>query len=422
MSKLESRENMFQKNVVEFSIKNINMIGNCNNGSIIGLSPDGHQFVQKIKASHSFDEIEKIITGTKDRTLYIALKEQGYFENCTEKRMEAAYFHLNNDCNLHCLGCYSHNSERNHGNNMTYEEICIALRKMKELGINDIIISGGEPFLREDIYEILKYIKESLEFQSVQVITNGTITNMYDPIRIAKYVDELNISIDGFSKTNSTYIRDKGIYDTIFGNIDKLKQNGICLKLIATLHRQNIDFAGEYIKLSQRIDIPVSFSILTCSGDFEEFEKWLPTEEQLKRYGYGEIKGLDKVYSEAKGTDFILMARKTCGMGQRLISISNTGDIYPCHMAQLPFAILGNILRDSNSDIRRNCAEFAAKVDVDNIESCLECEYKYVCGGGCRARALTLHQDAQAADDYCVISKTYFETVFDHLAQEISEK
>lgn len=411
---------MFQKNVVEFTIRNINMIGNADNGSIIGLSPNGVKLVEKIKTLHSLDEIETLISSSKDNTLISALKEQGYFDGQTERRMEAAYFHLNNDCNLHCLGCYSHNTERNHGKNLTYEEICIALKKMKEMGINNLIISGGEPFLRGDIYDILKYIKETLAFQSLQVITNGTITKKYDSALIAKYVDELNISIDGFSKTNPTYIRDEGIFDTIFSNIEMLKQNGIRLKMIATLHQQNIDLAGEYIKLSQNIDIPISFSILTCSGDFEEFEKWLPTEEQLKRYGYGEVKGLDKVYSEAKGSDFILTTRKTCGMGQRLISISNNGDIHPCHMSQLSIAVLGNILTDSISMIQKNCAEYAEKVDVDNVQSCSQCEYKYVCGGGCRARALTMHQDVQASDDYCIINKTYFETVFEHLERDIN--
>lgn len=411
---------MFHKDVVRFSIQGIDMIGNCNNGSIIGLSSDGIQFLDKLKQFSSINDIEACNLSANEVLLFNALKSQGYFDILPKETTEAVYFHLNNDCNLHCLGCYSHNAERNSGKNLSYSEICIALSKLKELGMRNIIISGGEPFLREDIYDILKYIKVQLSIPAVQVITNGTLTGRYDTELLSRYVDELNISIDGYSEEFPSFIRDKGIYNTIMNNIGHLKEKKVCIKLIATLHRKNIDAAGEYISLSQKLGIPISFSILTCSGDFDGFEQWLPTPEQLKRYGYGEIKGLDKVYSSAKGSDFILSARKTCGMGQRLISIANDGSIYPCHMAQVPAFSLGNIVHDKISCIQERCANFSHNVDVTNVKACLGCEYKFVCGGGCRARAITMYGDPQAPDDYCIINKTYFETVISHLKEEIN--
>lgn len=413
---------MFNKNVVEFSIKGINMIGNCNNGSIIGLSNDGKELVETLKKKDHLAELNTDTINREQCALIESLKSQGYFDPPSEIGLQSAYLHVTNDCNLHCLGCYSHNSERNKENALSYDEICLALRKLKKMGLENVIISGGEPFLRKDIYDIYKYIKDELHISGLQVITNGTISNMYDAKKINKWVDELNISIDGYSEDNPTFIRDAGIFRTIFDNVKHLKKSGVNLKLIATIHRKNIDMAGEYVNLSQRTGVPISFSMLTCAGDFDDFEHWIPTQEQLIRYGHGEIKGIDKIYSEAKGSDFIVTARKTCGMGQRLISIGSDGNVYPCHMAHLSDAILGNILEDSITEIKNRCAQFVESIGVDDIRSCSNCEYKYVCGGGCRARALTMYGDIGAKDDYCVLNKTYFKSVFERLLNEINSR
>jgi radical SAM additional 4Fe4S-binding domain len=409
---------MFHSNVVLFQVKGIEMIGNLDNGSIIGLSDAGKCLVDDINSGNTID-----MAGSTDEEslLMETMKKQGYFDKIDSNSLVAAYFHVTNNCNLHCLGCYSLDSTRNNCTEMTYQEACLALDKLSALGAKGIIISGGEPFIRNDIYDIFSYIKEKLHVPGVQVITNGTMTKYYDAEKIAQYVNELNISIDGYSPENPTFIRDPNIYQTVMGNAIALKKAGVNVKLLATLHRKNIEAVGQYIELSKNLDIPLSFSLMTHAGDYEDFETWIPTHDQLFQYGRGGMKGLEEVYAQAKGTDFILSVKRSCGVGNRIISIGCDGTIYPCHMLHRNDIALGNILTNSLEEIRRTCKEFSNMVDVDNISSCADCEYKYLCGGGCRSHALMDNGGLTYEDDYCIMTKTYMDNVFNALLTQINQ-
>lgn len=73
--------------------------------------------------------------------------------------MASAYVHITDNCNLHCVGCYSHVEKRNKKTDLTYKEICYELDQLADNGVKIIVISGGEPFIREDIELICKYAK-----------------------------------------------------------------------------------------------------------------------------------------------------------------------------------------------------------------------------------------------------------------------
>lgn len=402
--------------MVRFNIEDIEMIGNTNNGSIIGLSDKGNQLVEKIEEGK---EIKLELLSDEEKNLYNALCEQQYFEKNKKEKLHIAYFHVNNDCNLHCLGCYSHDSHRNKEKNLSFEQACLVLRKLKEMGAEGIVISGGEPFLRDDICDLFKFIKEDLNFQSLQVITNGTQRYAQNMQSIKKYVNEINISIDGYSKEVPTFIRDAWIYDTVIESVKLFRDSKVNVKMLATLHKKNIENMEEYMLLSKKLDVPIGFSLLTVAGDFDDFDEWLATDEQLRRMGTGELLELNKISSEISPDSFVFSCRKSCGVGKRVISIGSNGTVYPCHMLHSEKLILGNILTDSIVDLEKKCDEFSNTIEVDHIGKCNKCKYKYMCGGGCRATMINNSSNIKEQGD-CELSNAYFGKIMDSIKNSMS--
>ena len=92
------------------------------------------------------------------------------------------------------------------------------------------------------------------------------------------------------------------------------------------------------------------------------------------------------------------------------LSISETGDIYPCQLLHYPQFLIGNIHEDKISELYetsrviKQCSEMV----VDNIEGCSSCFLKYVCGGACRARAFHECGDIYTCGSFCEYEKLSF--------------
>jgi MoaA/NifB/PqqE/SkfB family radical SAM enzyme len=95
------------------------------------------------------------------------------------------------------------------------------IMQIKNMGINHIIFSGGEPLLRKDLLEIIKFAHEN-NIQMVDLITNGTLLD--DALireLIAAGLNHMGISIDGLSQISSN-IRGPGVFEKIINNINKI--------------------------------------------------------------------------------------------------------------------------------------------------------------------------------------------------------
>ena len=95
---------------------------------------------------------------------------------------------------MHCVGCYSFIEDRNTSKKLSCDEIKKILDGLKQVGVQKIVISGGEPFIRNDLEEICKYAKEVCRFEFLTIITNGTMNiERYYPV--LRYINQLNISM-----------------------------------------------------------------------------------------------------------------------------------------------------------------------------------------------------------------------------------
>lgn len=250
---------LMNKDVEFFKINGIDIIGNFNNGAVVGLEKEALNYLQKGSPYN------------KDKSLELekALLELGYYDEMAFK-VHSAYIHVNDRCNLHCIGCYSYIDNRNDREELTFEEICEVLNNLKKSGVDGIVISGGEPFLRDDITEICKYAKEELKIGNLCTITNGTLSvEKYAPS--LKYIDEFNISIDGYSN-DTQFIRDKGIMTLVLNNVKKIKELTPSVNLIVTLHKKNYKEMEKYNDLANDLGVRYSYSIFTNDYENEVFK------------------------------------------------------------------------------------------------------------------------------------------------------
>jgi radical SAM protein with 4Fe4S-binding SPASM domain len=405
-------------NFRNFKIHNIPIIGNMDNSSVIGLSAGGENaFNELVNSGKLSDE-----TISSNEELLEALLELDFISDiCSFTELEdrepvysSAYFHVSNKCNLTCLGCYSMEDRRKLISYEPSEEnLKLSLKRLRELGVKNIAISGGEPLLRKDLPVLLHYAKKDLKFDNVDLITNGTI--YADFLQYKGIVDVINVSMDGFSKDNSTFIRNPGIFDKIIDTVRNIKSAGINVRIVPTIHKKNIKHFNEYVLLAQNLDVEINFSLLSVY-DEPEFHEFIPDEHDLRLLSRLMLES--GVSSDEICIGGELECRLTCGAGEGMLSISADGTVYPCHLLHEKEFAMGNILSHdfSAKSLNRKITNNFRLANADNIEECSACEYKYLCGCGCRARSHFKNKNIATKDSYCEHLKYLYEKISDQVA------
>lgn len=411
----------FSKHVERSNIAGVELVLNCNNGAIVGLTEEGANTLDQLARG----EIDLDQAEAAEPNLLSYLKKAGYFDrdNVTPGRTSrmSVYYHITQNCNLNCAGCYSKDKFRNRNADVTMNMICKGLDKLSELPIESMTFSGGEPFLRQDIEKILRYAKIHCKFQVVKIITNGLVLNEDVISRIAPYVDEIAVSFDGFSENARSWIRGKQNFKKLLSAVQMIKRAGIQPHIISTIHAKNIDDIDACCQFSNNLDIPYHFSLFS-------YDESRLTEKGLVFSDSSLAILCDKLLSakNKEGKTFLdlvsaVRAKKTCGCGLSNLSIGYDGSIYPCHMLHDDKFSIGNLYTDfeKGEDIfLAICDLKPCKASVDEIDGCKECEFRYVCGGGCRARSFFSHGDLDKKDPYCILMKRYYGKIFKGLASQ----
>lgn len=404
----------FSNQVKLFDVDGIPVIGHFGNGSIIGLTPEGAEFCRGILTA----EICQEDVPECHRELFQALEAAHYFDDAPSDTLKSAYVHLTQRCNLHCVGCYSLDCNRNSLADPSLQNVKRALEQLAKNGCELVVFSGGEPFLREDLGEIVRYAREEAGIRVIQLITNGTKVTAEALEKVKPYINGIAVSIDGYSHEQPTYIRDKGIFSSVVKAVELCRDAGIQTSLLPTVHTKNYDRMPEYVKLARELKVELSFSLLTCSPMDQALSRWLPTAEQLQTIA------MELIEIGADGTVAVndmpigngLDARKSCEVGCKIISVGADGTVYPCHMLHDPELAMGNVFETDLAEIMEGeLAQHCRSLHVDHFEGCKDCEHRYLCGGGCRARSYYMHKNLTSHDFYCPMTKTYFDWISKNL-------
>lgn len=392
----------FTDKVIQFELGGVDIIGNIDNGSYCGLSSQGSKIVEKISNGDSLTIVDKL----QNKELIKFLEKSGFFSSLMDRKIPSAYLHVTNKCNLKCIGCYSEVNTRNTIDDLSLESIKLTLHKLNKIGTEYLVISGGEPLIRKDLYEILKYAREEVGFKYIVILSNGMLLTEETAMKLSQVVDEYSISMDAFNETCPSYIRGDNIFNQLKEAIVIAKRYFKAVNILPTLHRKNIDNVLDYLELANSLNVNISFSILTCNIDSVTADL-IPMRNQLEVLGLKFIPGEQLVLKKNDVNEFSMTACTKCGIGEEIISVAADGKVYPCHMCHVDELSLGNICDEEVENILQNRSELLEGVNVDEIEECNKCRYRYLCGGGCRARAYLNTKSLLKPDPYCVMFKEY---------------
>lgn len=156
------------------------------------------------------------------------------FRSLTPKRPHHVQWMITRKCNYHCKGCNVWQEQD--ARELSTEEIKKGLDILKELGVIEIVISGGNPLLREDIKEIVDYASCSF---ITTVYDNGSMAaEKIDALRNADFVA---ISIDSLDPAKNDFIKGvKGSWKKAVETVDRLHEEGINVSVTPTISQFNL--------------------------------------------------------------------------------------------------------------------------------------------------------------------------------------
>lgn len=325
-------------------------------------------------------------------------------------------WHLTERCNLRCRHCYQSGQVPEMG----YEEVCRAVDNVRsaiqswvteyEMQMSPSFhFTGGEPFLRQDLFEILRYVRDC--GFSVSLMSNGTLidSNIARRIREAG-VNDVQISLDGLEVTHNR-LRGKGAYRRTLQGMGNLVAQGVEVNINLTVSRLNMNEAGELVQLAKNLGVSaIAFSRLVPTGRGKGISSEALTREEVASF-YGRLReykdnpkvvvtSRDPLASIASMDGEILpqagMPIAGCAAGIFGVTITADGTIMPCRRMDLP---IGNIKETSFRELWAGSSVlWSLRKQGDYHGGCETCRYWAVCRG-CRAIALA-YARASGREDY----------------------
>ncbi|CAG0955876.1 PqqA peptide cyclase [Anaerolineales bacterium] len=196
--------------------------------------------------------------------------EKSFNTDIPQTEPTTAYFNVISRCNAGCRYCLDWKNNSNVNTDVSIQKIEEILTSLKKLGVIEVAFSGGEPYLRRDILDILRLAK-NMGFV-VRVITNGsafTDKDMYKTIESG--ISKIGISIDSINATKFELIRGLNL-DRVKSNIEKLvhlreqSHKTLDLSLYVTITKLNIEDLIPLAKYAQMLDVKIQYQPVHFSG------------------------------------------------------------------------------------------------------------------------------------------------------------
>ena len=335
-------------------------------------------------------------------------------------------------CNLKCMHCYADSDSRKYEGELTTKEAKAFIKDLHEFKVPVILFSGGEPLVREDLFDLIQYAR-NYEIRST-ISTNGTLIDKDIAKRIkqsgASYV---GISLDGIGSNHDEFRRSKGSFDKALNGIRNCREVNQKVGLRFTINRHNYNQLEDIFHLIKEEKINrVCFYHLVYSGRGSEMIKE------------------DISHGESRAAMDLIM-KKTVELGDKveILTVDNHADtVYLYLQAQKKYAHLAeNIfkLMQMNGGNRSGIAianvdymgnvhadQFTQQYTFGNIKErgfkevwtdtsnpimsglkdrkvllkgrCSKCKWLSVCNGNFRTRSEAVTGDFWASDPACYLT------------------
>jgi len=295
--------------------------------------------------------------------------------------------YLTNACNLRCPHCYMDAGIRVKSELYLKDWIKV-LRDFKYNGGKGVTFTGGEPLMNTDFYEIVKTAHDIGLI--VTVLSNGSMFTDKLIHDLYKYIDEIQISIDGVNNDMDSIFRGGNHFYSAIHTVILFSNLGVKTSVATTLPFETISEGIDY-KYNQF----VTYIQNKCNNKvtFRLTKKMLPgrnvsySRVDNERYYQSILKIEKSVDPNSDLENFIEdhnqynLLLKNCGFGG--LTISSTGNVYFCNRIHQLNSI-GNVKKLPIKYFLDKGKYIKNRTSVDNIYPCKNCDMRYICGGMCR--------------------------------------
>lgn len=332
-------------------------------------------------------------------------------------------WHLSDRCNLRCAHCYQ---ERFDAARERPLSDLLAMARAIAAGLPDRAISinltGGEPFLRIDLWSLLDGLDAIENVAEYHIISNGTRAagETAERLRRRPKLAGLKISLEGPDAETNDAVRGPGNLAEVLGNLRRFSETGKPLHLMMTLDRSNIESIPLVVELAREeaLDgiiferfVPLGRGRQRAASALDA-RGWLQALGEIARSAglEAEIEELAPFHAfwlRLKGEEALSGAR--CNLGDESMALMPDGTVFPCRRLPLP---LGRLPEEPFAKILARLREFAPERLRPRLrgERCRSCAVPGC--AGCRALALAVFGDPYADDPRCPLpaipaAKTY---------------
>ena len=320
---------------------------------------------------------------------------------------------LTHRCPLHCVYCSNPLELQSRAGELPTEIWCRVFKDAAETGVLQIDFTGGEPLARPDIVDLVRAARSAGLY--VNLITSGL---PLDETRLAALVeaglDHMQLSFQGAREETANEISGAKSHTQKLRVLDWLRHRRLAVTLNFVIHRRNIDQLEEMLALAESSSATrIEFANVQYYGwAFANRENLLPTREQLDH----SVEFLKRAQHRLQGKmriefvvpDYYAKYPKPCmgGWGRKLMLITPTGDVLPCHAAQVIAGLSFENVKDHGlREIWEQSAAFQKFRGEDWMQQpCKTCDRREQDFGGCRCQALLLAGNAAATDPVCSLA------------------
>lgn len=294
-------------------------------------------------------------------------------------------------CNLNCEHCYLPN-HKNSG--MDTEKVKNLLFELRQMGVVNVLFTGGEILLRYDIFELIETARSL--YMRVTILSNGTLLDFEKVERLSK------LYITGFSTTMfslKSNIHDSitgvnGSLDSLLSNLQLLKEHKIRVKVKMPIMKSNGSCVNEVRRYCEQNKFEfLSSPTIYSKNDGDESPKSLRLERESLLVV---IKEIDKLNNFKISQ--VHLKDVPCVALFYSFAIDCNGDVFPCNSLLIK---VGNVFEDKIRDIwfESDLLKKIKNIRNEDLKECFNCEYKMKCER-CPGMALLDNKDILACDKY----------------------
>lgn len=232
---------------------------------------------------------------------------------------------------------------------LTAEEIKKLLKDAYEIGVRYVGFTGGEAFLRKDIFEIGKYARGL--GMNITVASNGTLINESNIQEIAKTFNSVAISVDGILPETHDCLRGvEGVYNKALNALDLIKRHNIPTTVNMVVNSKNYLEIDRYLEFFSAKGIPVQLtpvheyagSFLNVNKNIKNWdvnkfnEEWVRLSKKFPLLQRGFYRNVPAFIEDPKK----LREAFTCFAGSVVFFVNPLGDVFPCEFLRTK---MGNI-------------------------------------------------------------------------------